>query len=105
MLDPYKMPGIGLGFTLWEGSFHDAEFRWLRFVDAEGNLLLTGGEKAREAGERGVEQGLKQGSQQGREQGMAIRTQELAKGMLEGGIEAEKVSELTGLSLEELKAL
>ena len=42
LADPTKMPELALGFTLWEGRFLDVEARWLRFVDKNGELLLTG---------------------------------------------------------------
>ena len=45
------MPEIGLGLTLWRGIFQDVEAEWLRFVDEEGRVIPTGGEKA--ASERG----------------------------------------------------
>jgi len=45
LADPTKMPELALGFTLWEGRFLDVEARWLRFVDKNGELLLTGAEK------------------------------------------------------------
>ena len=45
MADPTRMPEIGLGFTLWEGSFLDVSARWLRFTDSEGDLILTGTER------------------------------------------------------------
>ena len=48
MADPHTiMPEIGLGLTFWEGTFLDAEARWLRFVDDKGELILTG-QEARE---------------------------------------------------------
>jgi Uma2 family endonuclease len=44
--DPTQMPELGLGFILWEGPFLDVEARWLRFMDREGHLILTGAERA-----------------------------------------------------------
>jgi Uma2 family endonuclease len=40
------LPEIGLGLTLWEGTFDDSFDIWLRFVRQDGSLLLTGDEKA-----------------------------------------------------------
>lgn len=51
-VDPFSMPELGLGFTFWEGSFFDIHARWLRFVDAEGKLLLFGKELADEQAEK-----------------------------------------------------
>jgi Uma2 family endonuclease len=40
------LPGMNLGFTLWEGQFQGLEAIWLRWLDQKGNLLLTGNERA-----------------------------------------------------------
>jgi Uma2 family endonuclease len=40
---------VGLGLTLWEGTFEGITTTWLRWCDREGNLLLTGAERATEA--------------------------------------------------------
>jgi Uma2 family endonuclease len=46
LLDDNWMEQIELGLTLWEGSFEGKSFAWLRWCDREGNLLLTGDERA-----------------------------------------------------------
>ncbi len=43
---------IGLSLVVWEGSFEDLHRVWLRWADAEGNLLPTGAEKAQLEGKR-----------------------------------------------------
>jgi Uma2 family endonuclease len=46
-------PEVGLGLTLWEGSFDGWQVTWLRWVDKQGHLLATGEEaRARADGER-----------------------------------------------------
>jgi Uma2 family endonuclease len=42
-------PAIGLGLTIWHGVFEGWEADWLRWVDPEGNLLLTGEEQRQRA--------------------------------------------------------
>jgi len=37
---------LGLGLTIWEGVFEGAKGHWLRFVDADDQLLKTGDERA-----------------------------------------------------------
>lgn len=51
-LEKAWLPEIGLGLTLWRGVYEDAEDTYLRWVDQEGNLLLTGNEKAARETER-----------------------------------------------------
>ncbi len=42
------MEQVGLGLTLWQGEFEGINYNWLRWCDREGNLLLTGNERATE---------------------------------------------------------
>lgn len=38
---------VGLGLTLWEGSYEDSKPAiWLRWCDEQGNLILTGAERS-----------------------------------------------------------
>jgi hypothetical protein len=46
LLDPYKLPDLGLGFEVRNGTFRGYEGPWLRWIDHQGALLLTGAEKA-----------------------------------------------------------
>lgn len=43
---------VGLGLTLWQGEFEGKQWLWLRWRDREGNLLLTGDEKAEQERQR-----------------------------------------------------
>lgn len=46
------MPRVGLGLTLWRGTFEDVEAAWLRWCDQEGNVIPTGAERAEQERER-----------------------------------------------------
>ena len=48
MAQPW-MAQVDLGLTLWEGDFEGSQDTWLRWQDAQGNLLLTGDEQAEQA--------------------------------------------------------
>ncbi|MFQ3583060.1 MAG: Uma2 family endonuclease [Chloracidobacterium sp.] len=41
-----QLPRLGLGLTLWRGTFEQRDDEWLRWNDLSGNLLLTGDELA-----------------------------------------------------------
>ncbi len=41
-----NLPALGLGLTFWEGEYEGKHDRWLRWVDADGNLIPTGKERA-----------------------------------------------------------
>ncbi len=46
---------VELGLTLWQGKFEEREDRWLRWCDRDGNILLTGDERAQEAQQQAQE--------------------------------------------------
>ena len=70
----------------------------------------TGREEGREEGHKvGKEEGLKEGKEEGKEEGRAEGVKQnsfdIAKRMLEKGIDIETISELTGLTAEEVSIL
>ena len=42
----YSLPNIGLSLMLWKGVFEGLEDTWLRWCDADGNMIPTGQERA-----------------------------------------------------------
>jgi Uma2 family endonuclease len=44
--EDYNLPDVGLSLTLWHGEFEGTRGEWLRWLDRDGNLLLTGAERA-----------------------------------------------------------
>jgi Uma2 family endonuclease len=46
--EPGPWPAIGLGLRLWEGKFEGHGDTWLRWCDADGEILPTGEERIRE---------------------------------------------------------
>ena len=44
--DDYALPEVGLSLKIWRGKFEKVEDDWLRWCDAEGNLILSGMERA-----------------------------------------------------------
>src|SRR5262249_29516643 len=47
-----RFPDIGLGVTLWDGTYEGKTDTWLRWTDADGNLILTGKERAEQERQR-----------------------------------------------------
>ncbi len=45
-IDPAWIEELGLGLTLWPGRFQGIETTWLRWCDHQGQVLLTGAERA-----------------------------------------------------------
>lgn len=50
--DNYFLEQFDLGLTLWQGNFENQEFNWLRWCDRQGNLILTGDERAQQEHQR-----------------------------------------------------
>jgi hypothetical protein len=46
LAEPYFLGEAGLGVRLWDGSFEGINRTWLRWCDREGNIILTGAERA-----------------------------------------------------------
>ena len=45
-VDPRWFPETGVGLTLWQGAFEGFSDTWLRWCDANGHVIPTGGERA-----------------------------------------------------------
>jgi Uma2 family endonuclease len=48
----YTIVPLDVELGIWHGRFHNMEASWLRWWDRDGNLLLTGGERADRLAER-----------------------------------------------------
>ncbi|NJK65338.1 MAG: Uma2 family endonuclease [Microcoleus sp. CSU_2_2] len=48
----YPIPPMGVELGIWQGRYKNAELPWLRWWDSEGNLLLTGEERAEQERQR-----------------------------------------------------
>jgi Uma2 family endonuclease len=44
--DPVWFEGIGLGLTLWRGTYEGASGTWLRWCDEKGQVIASGAERA-----------------------------------------------------------
>lgn len=51
-MDRPHFEGLGLGLTVWPGTYERLEDRWLRWCDAAGALIPTGAERAEHERER-----------------------------------------------------
>ena len=48
----YPIPPMGVELGIWQGQYQNAELPWLRWWDSQGNLLLTGEERAEQESQR-----------------------------------------------------
>lgn len=42
----YPIHPLGVELGIWQGQYYNMELAWLRWWDSQGNLLLTGEERA-----------------------------------------------------------
>ena len=87
---------MGVELGLWQGSYQNQTMLWLRWWDSEGNLLLTGTERAAVEQQRAslAEQALSAEAQARRD---AIPR------LLAMGLNTQQVAEALGLSVEEVR--
>ena len=48
----YPIPQLGVELGIWQGMYQNMELPWLRWWDSQGNLLLSGAERAEQERER-----------------------------------------------------
>lgn len=48
----FPIPQLGIELGIWHGRYHNMELPWLRWWDNQGNLLLTGEERAKQEYQR-----------------------------------------------------
>jgi hypothetical protein len=91
----YPIAPMGVELGLWQGSYQNQTMLWLRWWDSEGNLLLTGTERAAVEQQRAslAEQALSAEAQARR--GAIPR-------LLAMGLNTQQVAEALGLSVEEV---
>jgi Putative restriction endonuclease len=51
-LDRHWLPQVGLGLTLWQGTFEEIQGEWLRWCDESGSVVATGAERAQQERQR-----------------------------------------------------
>ncbi|MBN3927135.1 Uma2 family endonuclease [Nostoc sp. NMS4] len=75
---------VGLGVTLWEGEFEGRQDHWLRWCYQDGNVLLTGDERAEQEGKRAEQE--RQRAEQAEQ-----RTQLLAEKLRAMGVDPDNI--------------
>lgn len=84
-------PGTGLGIVEWEGEFEGGQSRWIRWVDASGKLLPTGGELARAAQANAEAAQANAEAARADAEAAEARAEAMAKRLREAGIDPDAV--------------
>ncbi len=95
--EPWLDP-LGLGLTLWRGTFEERQDVWLRWCDRWGALLLTGDEQAGQERQRAEQE------RQRAERAEHIQRAVIAQ-LLSMGMAPEQVAETLGLSSQDIESI
>ena len=71
------LQGVELGLMLWQGKFEDREDTWLRWRDRDGQMLLTGAERADQERQRADQEHIMRQQAQQQAERLAARLREL----------------------------
>jgi hypothetical protein len=77
LLPDAYVPRASLGLVLWTGEYEGKHAEWLRWLDAEGNLVATGVERAEAERQRANAEGLRAESERQRADRLAERLRAL----------------------------
>jgi Uma2 family endonuclease len=113
---PIELLGVELG--VWQGSYQNQTQRWLRWWDSQGNLLLTGSERAeieqhRAEQERQRAEQERQRAEQERQRAELAEQERTAEAqarreaiprLLGLGLTVEQIAAALGLPLEEVRS-
>ena len=89
-----NFPTIGLGLTLWEGDFEGHCETWLRWVDAQGDLILTGKERAEREEARAAQEQARAAQEQARAARERKRAEEAERALREAKEELARIEAL-----------
>ena len=87
----YFIPPLGVELGLWEGKYQNQLQTWLRWWDREGNLLLTGDERAEQQQQRAEQQQQRAEQAEAAWEQERLRSQALAERLRAMGVEPESL--------------
>jgi hypothetical protein len=88
MAEPW-LPLVGLGVTLWQGTYKDIDATWLRWCEIDGELLPTGIERAEQERQRAERERQRAEREQQRAEQEHLRAERLAAQLRALGLEPE----------------
>ena len=85
----YPILSLGIEIGIWQGQYQNATLPWLRWWDLEGNLLLTGEERAEQQRQRAEQQRQRAEEAESQLEQERLRGQRLAEKLRALGIDPE----------------
>lgn len=101
----YPIPELGIELGLWQGSYQNQTQLWLRWWDEEGNLLLTGAERAELAQQREESERQRAESERQRADRAERSQRESIPRLLGMGLTPEQVAEALNLTVEQVREM
>ncbi|MEC4991187.1 MAG: Uma2 family endonuclease [Oscillatoria sp. PMC 1068.18] len=98
----YPIPPLGVELGLWEGNYQNQHQVWLRWWDAQGNLLLTGSEQATLERERAEQERERAEQERERANRLEQTQREAIPKLLTMGLSVEQVAEALNLSVADV---
>jgi Uma2 family endonuclease len=87
----YPIPQMGVELGIWQGRYANMELPWLRWWDSEGNLLLTGEERAEVERQRAENERQRAENERQRAENERQRAERLAEKLREMGINPDEL--------------
>jgi Uma2 family endonuclease len=75
---PEWLPVLGLGLTLWQGTFENCDAVWLRWCDRQGRVIPTGAERAEQERQRADQERQRADQERQRADQERLRAERLA---------------------------
>ncbi|MCT7978082.1 Uma2 family endonuclease [Laspinema olomoucense] len=115
----YHIPQLGIELGLWQGSYQNQTQLWLRWWDEQGNLLLTGAERAEVEQHRAESERVRAESERVRAESERVRAEservradraersqrEAIPRLLGMGLTSEQVAEALNLTVEQVREM
>jgi hypothetical protein len=86
-LDRHWLPQVGIGLTLWQGTFEEIQGTWLRWCDESGSVVATGAERATQEHQRATQEHQRAEQERQRAEAAERRVAELLQQMQAMGIQ------------------
>jgi Uma2 family endonuclease len=93
----FPIPPMGVELGIWQGTYAHQDLPWLRWWDSEGNLLLSGDERAEQESQRAEQESQRADAAQ-------AQLGTIIQNLFASGMSPEQVSQITGRSIEALMA-
>jgi Putative restriction endonuclease len=96
---------LNIGLGVWQGQYKGVTRQWLRWYDANGTWIPTDAEQSEQERQRAEQERQRAEQERQRAEQAEAQTFQIARNLLQTGMKAIQVSQITGLSLEQVEAL